>query len=150
MDSSNFTLERHGLTPETLLIKTEERVWVRGHEVALTTIFNNLFDNAVKYSRGSEGVVPPVSITVSPTGDRVEVRVTDQGIGISAAYRKRIFHRFFRIPSERVNRAHGTGIGLFVVAELVRSVKGKIRVEEGPGAVGTSFVLMFHRAVESP
>ena len=74
--------------------------------------------------------------------------MTDRGIGISPAYRKRIFQRFFRIPSEAVNRAHGTGIGLFVVAELVRSVKGKIRAQEGPKGRGTTFVLTLNRAEE--
>jgi signal transduction histidine kinase len=63
----------------------------------------------------------------------VELQVIDRGIGIEKAHLKRIFRRFYRIPSDEVYARSGTGLGLYVVAALVRNLGGSIEAHsEGP------------------
>ena len=68
--------------------------------------------------------------------DAVEVRVTDEGIGIAPDEHERIFRKFFRSDSRR---SRGTGLGLFIVQRLVRAMGGRIWVDSDAGA-GASFV----------
>ena len=97
---------------------------------ALETVLKNLLDNAVKYSDEPAGVV----LTAREGEGRVHFSVTDRGIGISRAHLKLIFGRFYRVPDENVNTRRGTGLGLFVVSSLVRTLGGRLTAEsDGPG-----------------
>ncbi|MCA9634736.1 MAG: HAMP domain-containing histidine kinase [Myxococcales bacterium] len=106
--------------------------------VALATVLENLIDNAIKYSD------PPPDIRVSarPADARwLIIEVADRGIGIPRGQDKRIFDRFYRIPSEAVRARRGTGLGLYVVSELVRLLGGQIEARSaGPGR-GTTMVV---------
>ena len=147
--SRQTTCARHNLALDAIQFEWPESLWVRGNEVALLTVFGNLMDNAVKYSRREDGEVPTIHVAARPESSKVQVRITDGGIGIPTAYRKRIFQRFYRIPSETVRKQHGTGLGLFVVAELVRSLRGKIRADSGERGEGAALIVTLPRA-EAP
>ncbi|MEX2322442.1 MAG: ATP-binding protein [Acidimicrobiia bacterium] len=99
----------------------------------LRQVFINLIQNAAKYS--PEGS----SVTVSARGeaDTVRVEVSDQGSGIPPEERELVFERFQRGRNKGVQ---GTGIGLYLVRELVHGHQGKVWVEDGPAGIGARFV----------
>ncbi|MBT1623314.1 HAMP domain-containing histidine kinase [Curtobacterium flaccumfaciens pv. oortii] len=105
----------------------------------LPRLFDVLLDNAGKYGAGG-----PVSVSVGAVDDEVVVRITDRGIGIPPADRARVFDRFHRAPSAR--RLPGSGLGLAIAAQVVAGAHGTIRLEPGPGDVGTAVTVVLPRA----
>jgi signal transduction histidine kinase len=102
---------------------------------ALEIVLKNLVDNAVKYSDREVDVALDSS---SDRKGRVVIEVSDRGVGIPGAHLRRVFHRFHRVNDEAIRRRRGTGLGLFVVAALVRNLGGQVRaISEGPG-MGTT------------
>ncbi len=101
----------------------------------LTSVLYNLIENAIKY--GAEK--PVVKVTLAPAGsDAVQLSVIDNGPGIPAAERKAIFQKFYRIGSEETRRSKGTGLGLFIVDQVVKAHGGTIEVKDNQPA-GTIF-----------
>jgi PAS domain S-box-containing protein len=97
-------------------------------------VFNILVENALRYSpRGGT-----VTVGARRNADRVEVRVVDEGMGIPAAERERIFRKFYRAESAARDGAAGTGLGLFIAKELVTAMGGRIWVDSTEGE-GSSF-----------
>jgi PAS domain S-box-containing protein len=97
-------------------------------------VFNILVENALRYSPGGG----TVTVGARRSDDRVEVRVADEGIGIPAAERERIFRKFYRAESAARDGAAGTGLGLFIAKELVTAMGGRIWVDSTEGE-GSSF-----------
>ena len=119
-----FILERYDRRP--IMITADPRL--------LDHVFNNLIGNAVKYARAH----PQITISTQCHDDRVEIRLTDQGIGIPADELDRVFDRHFR--ASNVVGAVGTGLGLFIVRTLVDLHHGQIVVNSQVGE-GTCFVI---------
>jgi signal transduction histidine kinase len=120
---------------------------VKAVRVDLELIFRNLIDNAVKYA----GEGPQVEVSLRPMeNDRVIVRVSDNGRGISAAQRRKIFGRFVRLGSELERDKPGTGLGLYIVRTLVHRLGGQIKVRDREKGPGTTFEAQFPgKAAES-
>lgn len=108
---------------------------IRADAAQLERAFANLLENARRYSDGL-----PVSVHVRRTGPRVVVRVVDQGPGIDAAERERIFEPFYRGTKPGVEPWAGSGLGLAIAKGFVEANGGAISVESLPGQ-GTSFVV---------
>jgi two-component system, OmpR family, sensor histidine kinase SenX3 len=103
----------------------------------------NLIDNAIKYS--ASGV--HVSVTLQEVdGQRLAIRVTDQGVGISPAELKRIFRRFYRIPASVAMRTKGSGLGLFIVRSVAKKHGGRAFAESRGQGHGSTFTLLLPRA----
>lgn len=102
----------------------------------LRQVLDNLLSNAVKYNEDGG------SIAVGSTTDGAHtwIVVRDTGTGISAAELPRLFDRFFRSESVRKTSTHGSGLGLSISRDIVRSHGGEITVQSEPG-VGTTFVV---------
>lgn len=120
-------------------------LWLRTDKTALETIIKNLLDNAVKYSD------PPVHVQVrilySPKRE-LGIEVADDGIGIPQLQIKRIFERFYRVADPAVRARRGTGLGLFVVAALVRMLGGRFEAYSGgPGRGSTMRVFLPHTSL---
>jgi two-component system, OmpR family, phosphate regulon sensor histidine kinase PhoR len=109
---------------------------VSGSREHLTNVFYNLIDNALKYG----GDEPAITIVLEHEDDRVKVSIKDSGVGIHPDYHKKIFEKFFRVPSGDVHNIKGYGLGLSYVASVVRSHGGEINVESEPGK-GSCFVI---------
>jgi len=106
----------------------------------------NLIDNAVKYSQGA----PKIRVELQELeNQRVAVRVTDNGVGISPAELKRIFKRFYRIPASVAVRTKGTGLGLFIVRSVARKHGGRAFAESAGQGHGSTFTLMLPSAPAS-
>jgi len=97
-------------------------------------VFNILVENALRYSPDGG----TVTVGARLNADRVEVRIADEGIGIPASERERIFRKFYRAESAARDGAAGTGLGLFIAKELVTAMGGRIWVDSTEGE-GSSF-----------
>jgi two-component system phosphate regulon sensor histidine kinase PhoR len=101
--------------------------WIRADAKGLEQVIVNLIDNALKYV--PEGST--VRVFTVPTDDesRVRINVEDDGPGIDAQHRERIFERFYRIDPGRSRDMGGTGLGLSIVRHLVENMGGQVGVE---------------------
>ena len=113
-----------------------QRLTVMGDRRQLVAAVYNLLDNAVKYSPARS----VVEVRGRPAGDRVELSVRDEGIGIPEADLEHIFERFYRVEGARARNVGGTGLGLAIVRHVVGNHRGEVRVESEVGR-GSTFVL---------
>lgn len=109
---------------------------VHGDETQLTSMFNNLVDNAVKYTQPGG--------RVEVTGDSIEeeivVSIADTGIGIPEKKLSRIFERFYRVDKDRSKATGGTGLGLSIVRHVAENHGGRVTVESVSGE-GSTFTI---------
>jgi signal transduction histidine kinase len=107
----------------------------------------NLIDNAVKYSPNQVAVRVVLEET---DDDRLAVRVLDRGVGISPAELKRVFRRFYRVPTAVAVRARGSsGLGLFIVRSVAKRHGGRAFAESEGAGRGSTFTLLLPRAAEA-
>ena len=118
---------------------------VRVDAAAMTQVFVNLLDNAMKYSGGRRRV----RVTLRRCGGEVAVDVADEGIGIAPEDHARIFDEFQRAVSGSSGVA-GTGLGLAIVRHVVRAHGGRIRVDSRLGRGATFTVLLSPAAAAVP
>ena len=135
---------RFHLGPEALeYVQHTSDTMVLGDSEELKAAVWNLLDNAVKYSSGEPRIVVELD---GAHNNRVAVRVTDNGVGISPAELKRIFKRFYRIPASVAVRTKGSGLGLFIVRSVARKHGGRAFAQSaGPGQ-GSTFTLLLPSA----
>jgi signal transduction histidine kinase len=126
---------RYHLPIETIRLRTVPAV-LRARPIDIEMVFRNLIDNAIKYG-GAEPVVEIESNFAAD--DLVMIRIIDNGRGIPAKLRRKIFSRFVRLGSELERSRSGTGLGLFIVRTLVNRLHGKITVRDRGSQPGTVF-----------
>ncbi|WEK36794.1 MAG: HAMP domain-containing sensor histidine kinase [Candidatus Pseudobacter hemicellulosilyticus] len=114
---------------------------LKGDRLHITSVVYNLLDNALKYSQGK----PCINILLASKGRQLEMSVADNGIGIAPEYRKKIFDKFFRIPTGDTHNVKGYGLGLSYVSYVMQRHKGRITVASEPGQ-GSCFTLQFPAA----
>jgi signal transduction histidine kinase len=112
---------------------------VLGDEADLITVFVNLLDNAVKYSNHDR----KISVRVKQRGlnNKVDIFIRDNGLGIPQDELKRIFKRFYRVPTSSSKETKGTGLGLAIVQTIIKKHGGKISVDSKGEGRGTTFVV---------
>lgn len=105
---------------------------------AFEAAVGNLVDNALKYAPK----MPRLRLeTRAVKKDRVEIRVSDNGVGIGKDELRHVFNKFWRSRTTEETQTKGTGLGLFIARELIRANGGEMRVEsDGPGK-GSTFVI---------
>jgi len=135
---------RFHLDPEALqYVEHTSNAIVLGDSEELKAAVWNLLDNAVKYSQGAVRIVVELE---EMHNNRVAVRVTDHGVGISPAELKRIFKRFYRIPASVAVRTKGSGLGLFIVRSVAKKHGGKAFAESAGEGQGSTFTLQLPAA----
>lgn len=110
--------------------------FVNGNEDHLTNVIYNLLDNALKYSKGEASI----EISMKATNGNISFSVADQGIGIAPEHRKRIFEKFYRVPTGDVANIKGYGLGLSYVHNVVKMHGGEISIESALNE-GTTFIV---------
>ena len=128
-------LDRFKLPDVAIEIRGKAPCLCRADRNALRVVFNNLIDNAIKYS--SE----PVRITLSLacTRNRLKMDFKDRGIGISGENQREVFKKFCRIYNPESPSVKGTGLGLYWVNEIIRHHRGSITVSSEGKNRGSTF-----------
>lgn len=121
-----------------LEIETPAAPLVQADRETLQCVFWNLFENAVKYSPGCD----TVWVTLSRSGQHVQIEVRDRGVGLPASEHRRIFEKFVRGTTAKENNISGTGIGLAMARQIVRAHGGDITLESEPGKGSTFRVVL--------
>jgi signal transduction histidine kinase len=138
---------RHHLQPEALRYEAATGNGagsvVRGNAEELRTAVSNVLDNAIKYS----GKQVDVAVRVETDEKHVVLRVRDRGVGIAQDELKRIFKRFYRVPSRSLGQVKGTGLGLFIVRAIARKHGGKVFAESAGEGQGTTVTMELPRSV---
>jgi two-component system phosphate regulon sensor histidine kinase PhoR len=108
---------------------------VAGDPERTRQVLANLVDNAIKYSpHGGR-----IELGVEIGDEHVRFSVRDEGLGIPLGEQKRIFDKFYRLDPDHRRGISGSGLGLYICRELVRTMDGRIWVESDPGR-GATFV----------
>ncbi len=120
---------------KVLFSPPEKLAAIQGDPRRLSQVFENLLNNAIKYAPTS-----PVSIKINKEAAWMHIQVQDKGPGIPEKYLTQIFDKFFRNPEQAPN-VHGSGLGLFICAQIIHAHKGRIYAESKPGK-GTVFHIL--------
>lgn len=99
----------------------------------IKVIFNNLISNAIRYSNGKD---PMIEIDVKILKTKVDIIISDNGMGIDKKHHKRVFEMFYRATDTNA----GSGLGLYIVKESVEKLDGEIDLVSDPG-IGTKFLI---------
>lgn len=118
------------------LIAHDEPVMVRGNAVLLRELLANLIDNAIRYTQAGGRV----TVRTAQSGLVAELSVEDDGPGIAAQDRERVFQRFQRLGDPDTE---GCGLGLAIVREIAEAHSASIALEDAPGGVGTRVRVRF-------
>lgn len=141
------TAKRHRIERESIVVELPPGLVLHTDPVALEVVLRNLLDNAVKYSDPPREV--GLRVSEGPKGGLV-LEVRDSGVGIPKAELKRVFERFYRVDDEAVRSRRGTGLGLFVVASLVRGLGGHLQAFSAGSGEGTRMVVTLPPRVLGP
>lgn len=112
------------------------QIWIVGDGASLKEMLCNLVDNAIRYTQAGGHI----TISVAVAQGRAVLRVEDNGQGIAAQHRERVFERFYRVLGSGQS---GSGLGLAIVAEVVKRHGAEIVLESGSDGVGTRVSVYF-------
>ncbi len=137
-------LKRHEtlVGPVEVSLEIEEGLLVNVDEDAFDLVLSNLTENAIHYSSGRARI----DIRAWSEAKRTYIDFSDAGIGIPRERHKDVFKMFQRLPEGIALWGTGTGMGLYVVKEIIKAHGGKIRVRPSSSENGTSFLIQLPRA----
>jgi two-component system phosphate regulon sensor histidine kinase PhoR len=121
----NFSIQirsRGGIITTQLNAK---RNLLEADQVHITNLLSNLLDNAIKYCTRA----PEITVATSDRHNTFQISVSDNGVGINRSDQKRIFERFYRIPTGNIHTVKGFGLGLSYVKMITEAHGGYIEVE---------------------
>ncbi|HET7433294.1 MAG TPA: HAMP domain-containing sensor histidine kinase [Thermoanaerobaculia bacterium] len=124
-----FTLRLDAPVPHPPLLRVDKD--------ALSQVFVNLLDNAVKYSNGEKDI----DVVVTTSAREMRIAVSDRGMGIAPAEQKKIFEKFYRVGSGLVHDVKGSGLGLAIVKHVVCAHGGRVELESTVGK-GSTFTIV--------
>jgi signal transduction histidine kinase/CheY-like chemotaxis protein len=137
-------VDRAAAAKLSLVIKCEAEIWIRSDPIHLLRIVRNLVHNAITYTTG--GSVTLAARTI--VNGRVEISVTDTGLGISEDDQPLIFDEYFQIDNPNRDRSKGLGLGLSIVRRLAELLAHKISLQSAIGQ-GSRFIITAEAAQPS-
>jgi signal transduction histidine kinase len=117
----------------------EENISIMGDRFALGSLINNIIENAIKYSPTGAAI----QVQLYQQTNKVFFIVADQGVGIPTSERQKIFQKFYRSGNELTRKNKGTGLGLFIVAQVAKNHQAKVLVSNNQPK-GTIFEIIFN------
>jgi len=123
---------RYLAQPVPVSVSSTGDLFVQANPAAVQRILRNILDNAVRHAQSA------VQVTIGPAGDSAAIVViSDDGPGIPAADRAKVFERFTRLQDARERDSGGSGLGLAIVRELIEQQGGTVRLEDAAAANGS-------------
>ena len=116
--------------------------YIMGDKFRLQLVFDNLFDNAVKYSDDKQQITAEVNYDEK---QGVTLTVKDEGLGLDKKNLRKIFRKFYRVQLSRGYGRSGSGLGLYLCKKIVKLHKGKITAQSGGVGQGVTINVRFER-----
>lgn len=101
-------------------------LFVYGDKMLLQIAINNLVDNAIKYSPKES----PITVEVNAEHNKLRIQVKDEGKGVEAHEKNKVFDKFYRAGNEATRKAKGTGLGLYLTKKIIQSHHGEIFIRD--------------------
>lgn len=120
----------------TVTTRTDGDTNLQADRLHLLSVVFNLLDNSLKYGKEN----PAILVELVGKENEVQLRITDNGIGISPEFKNKVFEKFFRVPAGNTHNAKGYGLGLSYVAHIVAEHNGTIQLESEEGK-GATFII---------
>ena len=136
--TDRFTLTH----PEKNFIKhiSKTPIFVEGDQDKLTQVFDNIVNNAIKYSPNGKNIT--IRVRQNYHHNRVSISIKDEGVGIPLVHIDKIFNRFYRVDKSRQRSMGGTGLGLALAKTIVEAHKGRIWAQSREGYGSIIFVTL--------
>ena len=115
---ASFTFKQEGEMP-----------YFQGDKMGMISVALNLLENAVKYSGNGGKATIEAHLSMQEDG-QIKLEIKDQGVGIPEKEKKQIFQKFYRVGNEDTRTAKGTGLGLYIVDQIIRAHSGRISVHD--------------------
>jgi len=135
---NRLQLNKCDLTQQLINAEIEPKIEITGDKFALTSVVTNLIENAIKYS----GPCEVVDVKLYSRDSKIFLEVADHGIGIADDEKNRIFDKFYRVGSEDTRNTKGTGLGLYIVKEVLDKHEASIKVKDND-PTGSIFEVVF-------
>ena len=119
-------------------LNIEEGIYIFADAMAIRSVLINLVDNAIKYSKEAKHV----GIKLTKKEHQVFLKISDKGIGIKEEEKSKLFRKFYRIGNEETRTTKGTGLGLYIVKNVLTGHEAEVFIEDNAGG-GTIFVIQF-------
>ena len=135
--------DRFALThPEKNFIKhiPKSPIFIEGDQDKLTQVFDNIVNNAIKYSPNGKNIT--IRVRQNYHHNRVSISIKDEGVGIPLVHIDKIFNRFYRVDKSRQRSMGGTGLGLALAKTIVEAHKGRIWAQSREGYGSIIFVTL--------
>jgi two-component system phosphate regulon sensor histidine kinase PhoR len=133
--------EQKGILSQNL---RAHQAYIKADMVHLTNILHNLLDNAQKYCKDGK---PDISVSTEDMGKNVRLIIADKGIGIDKEHHKKVFFRFYRVPTGNIHNVKGFGLGLFYVKNMVQAHGWQIDLDSEMGQ-GTRITIDMPKVIE--
>ncbi len=127
--------KEYALKSNRVISHVEPDIFIHGDEGLIEIAVRNLIENALKYSDDKA-----IELTIKNNTSSVEISVADYGPGIDQKEKAHVFRKFYRIGDENTRQQKGTGLGLYIVDEIVKHHKGKVRIQDNKPS-GTIFIV---------
>lgn len=154
IDAGHYQFQQEELNISELLYETVSRmrarfpkrifddtitdgIYIQGDTLLLQLLFNNLIENAVKYSPTEK----PIKIQLQKK-DNIQLSIADQGIGIPESEKNKVFSKFYRVGNENTRKTKGTGLGLYLSQKIAADHHTQIRIKDNQPA-GSIFTIEF-------
>src|ERR1700761_2423570 len=135
---NRLQLNKCDINEQLINAEIEPKIEITGDKFALTSVVTNLIENAIKYS----GPCEVVDVKLYSREGKIYLEVADHGIGIADNEKSRIFDKFYRVGSEDTRNTKGTGLGLYIVKEVLDKHEASIRVKDN-NPTGSIFEVVF-------
>jgi len=132
-------LQVHTCSSQIIKLSVQQGISIIGDKFALTSVISNLIENAVKYSPDCA----EVQVSLRRSNGQIHFIVADSGIGIKDQEKSRIFDKFYRVGSEDTRKTKGTGLGLFIVKQVLDKHQATIKVKNNQPS-GSIFEVIFN------
>jgi len=135
---NRLQLNKCDINEQLINAEIEPKIEMTGDKFALTSVVTNLIENAIKYS----GPCEVVDVKLYSREGKIYLEVADHGIGIADNEKSRIFDKFYRVGSEDTRNTKGTGLGLYIVKEVLDKHEASIKVKDNE-PTGSIFEIVF-------